>query len=151
MSETNLDDLALAGTLSVGEAITPVSTQVLITKYVETVAFGDMTDVTTTGEVDLALELPIGAVVLRCYATAVVVFAGDTSAAVTVGDGTDVDRYMTGTPDVFSNLANGQDWGIPSGAGYHAAAKTVTVIVTTNADFTSVSAGSLAIEVLYYT
>jgi hypothetical protein len=44
--------------------------------------------------------LPIGATVISSLVTAVVAFVGDTSAALTIGDGTDVDRYNTGTPPV---------------------------------------------------
>jgi len=155
---SNLTDLALSDTLSVTGAttftgaVTMPSTQAAVTKFTETVAFGDFTDGgATVGTIALTNTIPIGAFVVCALCTAITGFAGDTSAVATFGDGTDVDRYNTGTPSVFATAANGIAMGIPSGVQYHVAAKTVTVTVTTNADFTSVSAGSLTIEFYYLT
>ena len=77
-------------------------------------------------------------------------FSGDTSAVMTVGDGSDVDRYNTGTPDVFTTNASGADMGVVSGTAWHDAAATVTVTITSGADFTSVSAGTATIAIFYY-
>lgn len=117
----------------------------------ETVAYSAFTDGgSTSGTYDLTTgTIPAGAFVLGAYLTALTGFTGDTSAVLTVGDGTDVDRYNTGTPSVFTTSATGLDLGVPSGAEYHAAAATVTLTVTSNADFTSVSAGSLTIRIAY--
>jgi len=41
--------------------------------------------------------------------------------------------------------------GIPSGTRYHDTAATVRLTITTNADFTSVSAGSVTVELFYLT
>lgn len=122
-----------------------------VTKLTETVAFGDFTDGGgAAGTYDItAGTIPIGATFLWSALTAVTGFAGDTSAALTIGDGTDADRYNTGTPDVFSDLTNGITVGAPSGVAYHDAAKTITLTVTTNADFTSVAAGSLTLDFFY--
>ena len=152
MGETNLDALVLASTLSVVGEITPVANQVLVEKIAETFSFGDMTQVTTTLTLALTASIPIGATVLRCVLSAPVVgFAGDTSATIQIGDGTDDDRYMTGTPDVFSDIAGGLDLGVVNGVAYHAVAKTPTVIVTTNADASNVTAGTLTVEIYYIT
>ena len=157
MGTTNLDALEVAGALdvtgalAVAGALTTAAIQSVPVKFTETVAFGDMTDVTTTGTIDLTNTIPVGAFVVCALCTAITGFAGDTSAVVTLGDGSDADRYNTGTPDVFSTIANGIALGIPSGVQYHATAATVKVTVTTNADFTSVSAGSLTIEFYYLT
>jgi hypothetical protein len=97
------------------------------------------------------LIIPVGAIVIRCAITAITGFAGDTSAVITIGDGTDVDRYNTGTPDIFTTIAAGIDAGIPSGLGYHAAQKEVKLTVTSAADFTNVSTGSVTIEIYYLT
>ena len=105
----------------------------------------------TTGTYTFTSEIPAGAIVL---ATKIVVgagFAGDTSAVVTVGDGTDVDRYMTGTPDVFTTAASGVECGVPSGDKLVTTANAPVVIVTTAADYTSVSAGSMTVTVYYIT
>ena len=146
MGTTNLDSLELSGDL------TPVSTQAVLQKYTETVGYAAFTDGgSTSGTFDLSVSIPVGAVFLRAVLTALTGFAGDTSAVIIVGDGTDNDRYMTGTPDVFTTIAAGLDLGVPSGVAYHAAAKTPTITITSNADWGSVNAGELTIELYYYT
>jgi len=92
--------------------------------------------------------IPVGAVVTACFLEALVGFSGGT-AVITVGDGSDSDRYMTGTPDVASTLATGLDLGVPSGAKYHAAAKSVTITIAETTDFGTIVAGSLRIVVEY--
>jgi hypothetical protein len=124
-----------------------------LTKLEETVAFGDFTDGgSTVGTYDITVgTVPIGATVLAAAVVAVTGFAGDTSATLTIGDGTDVDRYNTSTVNVFATAAGGVDAGVASGVKYHASAKTVKLTITTNADFTSVSAGSVSVELYYLT
>lgn len=120
------------------------------TKYIEaTIAYTDFTDGgSTAGTYDLTETIPAGAIVQATSLSAITGFAGDTSAVITVGDGSDVDRYNTGTPDVFSTVAV-LDAGAVSGTAFHATAATVTVTVTTAADFTSVSAGSVTVRIYY--
>ena len=77
-------------------------------------------------------------------------FTGDTSATIQVGDGSDVDRYNTGTPDVFTTNASGVDMGSVSGADWHDSTATVTITITSAADFTNVSAGAATISIFYY-
>jgi hypothetical protein len=105
----------------------------------ETFGVADMTDATaTTGTYVLSGTIPVGAYVQRCVATGLTGFAGDTSATIQVGDGTDVDRYTTGTPDVFSDLA-ALDLGAVSGTAIHATAvSTITVTITSDSDFSDV-------------
>ena len=150
---TNLDSLTLdSGVLSV-TAADGVSTVGPIVKLTETVAYSDFTDGgSTAGTYAITVgTIPAGATFLFAAVTAVTGFAGDTSAVLTIGDGTDADRYNTGTPSVFATAANGVAMGSPSGVLYHDAAKTVTLTVTSGSDFTSVSAGSLTIELFYLT
>ena len=158
---TNLTDLAVSGastvggTLDITGALTVGGSSTIggasLAKYSQSFLFSEMTDADATGTLELSTTIPIGAYVLACNCTALVGFTNDTSATVTVGDGSDVDRYMTGTPSVFTTAANGVALGIPSGVPYHAAAKTPTVVITTNADFTSVNAGSMTLEIFYLT
>ncbi len=161
---TNLTDLALSGALTVtgaltanGGIVTGASSGVTsvgpLVKLEETVAYGDFTDGgATVGTYDITVgTIPVGATFLYAALTAIIGFAGDTSAVLSIGDGTDVDRYNTGTADVFSTLAPGVAVGAPSGVLYHDAAKTVTLTITTAADFTSVSAGSVTVELFYLT
>ena len=123
-----------------------------LVKVSETIAYSSFTDGgAASGTKNLATQIPVGARVLGCHLTALTGFTGDTSAVVIIGDGTDTDRYMTGTPSVFTTAANGITLGIPSGIQYHDTAKTVTVTVTSAADFTSVSAGSMTVEYFYLT
>lgn len=56
---------------------------------------------------------------------------------------------MTGTPDVFSTAADGVEAGPPSGSRLLTADNRPTITVTTNADFSSVSAGQLTVAIYY--
>lgn len=115
----------------------------------ETVTRADFTDGgSTSGTYNLKTQIPAGAWVLRTILQDVTGFTGDTSAALIVGDGTDTDRYNTGTPSIFTT-AVAIDMGAPSGTQIHTAAKTVTLTVTSNADFTNVAAGQLTIKIFY--
>ena len=117
----------------------------------QTVTVSEFTDATTTGTLATNIVIPKYAYFLYATVTDVVGFAGDTSAALTIGDGTDVDRYNATTVDVFSTVAQ-VDAGVPSGALVHTAAKTVTLIITSASDFTSVVTdgnGALTVSVYY--
>lgn len=119
------------------------------------VSVADFTDGgSTAGTYVLPFTIPAGSTVLATYVRNVVGFAGDTSATILVGETTtpDTDRYMTSTPSVFATAAN-VAVGVPSGTAYHAAAiSTVTVTVTTAADFTACKtngAGRATIIIFY--
>lgn len=162
-----LDDsgnLDLPGTLDVTGAATfdaavsvasvsGVTTFGPLVKLTETVAYDDFTDGgSAAGTYAFTVgTIPAGATVLCSAITAITGFTGDTSAVITIGDGTDADRYNTGTPSVFATAANGIATGAVSGTAYHAAEKTPTLTVTSNSDFTSVSAGSVTVEIYYLT
>lgn len=103
----------------------------------------------TSGTKTLTQTIPVGAFVLRVKLLNVTGFTGDSSATVTIGDGSDVDRYNNGTPSVFTT-SNAIDGGAPSGTQIHTAAATVTVTVTSGADFTNVSAGQMTVCILYW-
>ena len=123
-----------------------------INKISATVGYAAFTDGgAAVGTYSLTDVIPLGALYLGTAVTAVTGFAGDTSAAMTIGDGTDVDRYNTGTINVFATAADGIASGIPSGSLYHAAQVTPKITITTAADWTSVSAGSVTIEMYYIT
>ncbi len=140
----NIDDdgLSIGGVAATG-----------VFKFSQTVAYDAFTDGGGTSGtfVITAGTIPVGATFLYSAVTAVTGFAGDTSAVLIVGDGTDADRYNTGTPDVFSTVAAGIAMGAPSGVQYHAVVGTITLTVTSAADFTSVSAGSVTVEFYYLT
>lgn len=100
------------------------------------------------GTYQLQSAIPVGAHVLATVVQDVVAFAGNTSAVLVVGDGSDADRYNTGTPSVFA-AANAVDMGVPSGTKAHAAAIFPTLTVTAASDFTAVTGGALTIKVVY--
>jgi hypothetical protein len=157
--DTNVTNLVASGTITAGGVqvadgsfTVGASVAAELVKVTETVGFASFTDGGgASGTKALAVQIPVGARIIGMHITALTGFTGDTSAVVIIGDGTDTDRYMTGTPSVFTTAANGISLGIPSGVLYHDAAKTVTVTVTSNADFTSVSAGSMTVEYFYVT
>jgi hypothetical protein len=102
----------------------------------------------TAGTYQLKQSIPVGAKVLHTLVTDVEAFAGDTSAVLVVGDGTDADRYNTGTPSVFA-AADMVAMGAVSGTAIHAAAADVTLTVTSGSDFGAVTGGALTIRIIY--
>lgn len=116
----------------------------------ETVNRSDFTDGGgAAGTYTMKQTIPAGAIVWKTIIQDVTGFAGDTSAALIVGDGTDTDRYMTSTLNVFSDVA-AIDGGAISGTAIHTTAKTPVLTVTSNADFTNVSAGKLTVKIIFY-
>tara|TARA_R100000234_G_scaffold3291_3_gene2746 strand:- start:4728 stop:5189 length:462 start_codon:yes stop_codon:yes gene_type:complete len=120
-----------------------------IIKLSKTFSYTEMTDGGgTVGSLLWEESIPVGATVLHCAVVNLVKFGGDSSATIRVGDGTDHDRYMTGTPDVFLN-ADALSLGNVSGVAYHATAKQPNILVTSGSDWGAVDSGSATIE-LYY-
>jgi hypothetical protein len=120
--------------------------QAVIGVLSETVTVAQFTDGgATVGTYQMAGSLPAGAIVLATKLGPVVGFAGDTTAALTIGDGSDVDRYNTGTPSVFATAAVGVECGIPSGTKLLTAANRPTLTITSTADFTSVVTNGLGV------
>ena len=113
------------------------------------VVLADFTDgAGAAGTMVLDQPLPIGAYVLNTLVTNVVAFAGDTTCVLTVGDGTDADRYNTGTPTIFAS-ANMVDMGVASGSNIHAAAASVTLTATAGSDWGDVTGGAFSIRIVY--
>lgn len=93
-------------------------------------------------------NIPVGARVVYARCNVDVACTGDTSAVITIGDGSDVDRYMTGTPSVFTT--GDKAMGVPSGIPYHTLAIAPTVYIQSAANFASVNAlGQVTIEIWY--
>jgi hypothetical protein len=115
----------------------------------QTVTYSQFTDGGSTAGTKVLIEtIPLGAFYLRTLVCDVTGFTGNVSATITVGDGSDVDRYNTGTPSVFTTDTS-IDMGAPSGTTYHDAAATVTITITSNSDWGLVTAGSLTIKMFY--
>jgi hypothetical protein len=126
-----------------------------LVRYQQTCAVGSFTDGgSTSGTLVLGLTIPAGARYVQTLSSALVGFAGDTTAVAILGDGSDTDRYNTSTPNFFTTAAAGVDMGAPSGTAFHSAAiSTVTLTVTSSSDFTLVKtngAGSVVITMLYW-
>lgn len=117
-----------------------------IEEYVQRSQFTD--GGAAAGTYQMKSALPIGAQVLASLLTQVTGFTGDTSAVLVIGDGTDVDRYNTGTPSVFTT-ANQIAMGAASGTAVHTAAVFPTLTVTSASDFTNVTAGAFKVRIVY--
>lgn len=103
----------------------------------------------TSGTYNLTQQIPAGAFIEFIKVTVNVAFSGDTTAVLIVGDGSDTDRYNTGTPSIFTT--GHKDMGVPSGTRMHTAAATVTLTVTSSADFTNVNVlGSVTVELFFF-
>lgn len=94
------------------------------------------------GTLVLTPQFPAGAIADVGQLRDVVGWAGDVSAVLTVGDGSDVDRYNTGTPSLFATAAF-VAFGVPSGVRHHTAAQAITATVTSSSDFTLVKTNGL--------
>lgn len=116
----------------------------------ETVSYTDFTDGGgAAGTYTSKLTIPAGALVYKTIIQNVTGFAGDTSAALIVGDGTDTDRYMTSTLNVFGDVA-AIDGGAVSGTAIHTAAKNVVLTITSGSDWGAVTAGTLTFKVIFF-
>lgn len=92
-------------------------------------------------------SIPIGAVVYRTTVQVHTAFTGTTTCVLTVGDGSDVDRYNTGTPSIFT--AGLVDMGAVGGTAFHAAAKNVVLTATEDTDWGDVTQGKLTVRLFY--
>jgi hypothetical protein len=149
----------VAGSLSAADMLALASASLInsqfatpkLTVYQETVLFSQFTDGGgAAGTYSLAHTIPAGAYFLKTLYTGITGFTGDLSAAGILGDGTDTDRYMTGTPSVFTTAAQGVDVGAPSGTAWHTAAKTPVLTVTSGSDWGFVVAGAVTVTLYYY-
>lgn len=116
----------------------------------DTFGTADMTDGgSTTGTFVMTGDVPAKSFGHQAVALNITGWAGDSSCTIQVGDGSDADRYSTGTPSVFSSLVY-LSLGAASGTAAHAAAVTSpTITLTSGSDFTSVvSNGSGEVTVL---
>lgn len=95
--------------------------------------------------------IPAGAVILGTKVLVAAGFAGDSSAAMIIGDGTDTDRYNTSTVDIFTTAATGVQSGVPSGSKLQVAAVSPVLTVTsaTDAGLFIAGAGSVTVSIYY--
>lgn len=113
----------------------------------ETFTYDEFTDGgAAVGTMTFTGSIPVGAVVKQSYVTGVTGFAGDTSAALTIGDGSDADRYNTSTVDVFTTAAH-LSAGAVSGTAWHTAAVQPVLTITAGSDWGAVTAGQLTVTI----
>lgn len=115
------------------------------------VTFSEFTDGGgASGTKDLNATIPAGAWFERSLVSRITGFTGDTSATIIIGvTGGDTDRYMTGTPSVFTTAAQGVDLGAPSGTVWHTAAAVPTILIASGSDWGLVVAGALTAKLFY--
>jgi len=101
-----------------------------------------------TGTLDLNVVIPAGAYYVNTLVTDLDDFVGSAVVTFTIGDGTDADRYNTGTPSLAAD-SDYLDVGVPSGTLLHTAAKTVKVTITDDSAFSDISAGAMTISGFY--
>jgi hypothetical protein len=112
------------------------------------IGFADFTDEEdATGTYTCGFTLPVGYFIERCWLTDVTGFAGDTTATIIVGDGSDTDRLNTGTPSVFTT-ATAIDLGAVSGTQLVATAFKPVLTIEEDSNWGDVAAGELTIKVM---
>src|SRR5690606_13509537 len=99
------------------------------------------------GTLDLDNDIPIGAYFLNSWVRVLTAFVTVSTLTLTIGDGTDPDRYNTGTPSIAST--GYIDMGVASGTRLHTAAKTPKLTATEDSDWGDITAGKLLVR-LYY-
>jgi hypothetical protein len=116
----------------------------------QSLAYGDFTDnEDATGYIDVTTQLPAGALPLGFKAVVTTGFTGDTTATIQVGVATDLDRFSLNTDQSVLAAASVGSLAATDGADGMNAAQTIRVTVTGGADFTSISAGVMTVEVYY--
>jgi hypothetical protein len=116
----------------------------------ESVLFSEFTDGGgAAGTYVMKSKIPVNARVLGCVIIPEIGFTGDTSAAITVGDGSDVDRYNTGTPSVYTTATERTTIaaGLVSGVQLHVAEIFPTITITSGSDWGLVTAGRVYVEI----
>lgn len=119
----------------------------------ETFAVADMTDGgSTAGTFVFTQDIPAQSTVYRTVYRNVTGFAGDSSAATEMGDGTDADRYnVSSDPSLFASAA-AVDGGLPQGVAWNATAVSPTITMTSGTDFSAVvsNGGGVATAYVYF-
>lgn len=119
--------------------------------FAQHIDYSEFTDGgSATGTLVLDAVIPAGAIFKRAYLVNNAEAEGESTLTIQIGDGSDVDRYTTGTPSVAA-AASVLSLGAPSGVVTHTAAvDTVTVTLTEDDDFTDITAWSATV-ILEYT
>lgn len=128
-----------------------------IRKVAQIVDYDDFTDGgSTAGTKVLQKQIPAGSLVIGSKVTVKEGFAGDTTAVMDIGDGSDADLFSYTTHNVFTaarNLMEGCDSAAAGNTGTGivpiSTDTSVTLTVTSGSDFTLVTAGKILVELFY--
>ena len=128
--------------------------QVSVETVRQTVALSDFTDDgAASGHVDLAEQVPAGALVLGVELDVATAFAGGTSPTAQVGDATNTDRFTANGALAVDAVAQvGTEAPDVGGNAYVGSATTVRVTVTdggASPDFTNLTAGQVTVTLAY--
>ena len=126
-----------------GKALTPQAV-VQVVDHSEFVDGG-----ANVGTFALDVDIPKNAEYMHTHVLVPEGFAGNTSATLQVGDGSDMDRYNTGAPSVFADAEDGINMGAPSGQTFHTAAANPVLTITTATDWGLVTAGKLVVVTVF--
>lgn len=120
----------------------------LVSQALKIADFTDNTD--TTGYIDFTTALPANAIPLAWKATVTTGFTGDTTAVMQVGVSGDVDKYSANTAQscLAAATVGSLALAVDAATGF-ATAKTPRVTVTGGADFGSITAGEMTVEIFY--
>lgn len=115
----------------------------------QTISYDDFTDnEDTTGSLTMTDSLPEGAFVIGTKVTVTTGFTGDTTATMTVGKSDGADEFSDGTSiNIYTADVLGDSAEDP--LEFLAADTSVYLKVTGSADFSSISAGEMVVEVFY--
>jgi len=127
-----------------------------IRKVSQDVLYSEFTDgAGTSGTLALRDKIPAGSFVIGSKVNVKTGFTGDTTAVMDIGDGSDADKFSYTTHNVYTaadNLLEHADAGAGGteiGLALVTSEATVTLTVTGGADFTSISAGRLVVDIFY--
>lgn len=126
-----------------------------IRKVAQIVKYSDFTDdgADPNGDLVLDKQIPAGSFVIGTKVTVKTGFTGDTTAVLSVGAAADGDDWSGNTTiNVYTaarNLVASAFLGADSGLQAISTANDVCLTVTGGADFTSITAGEMLVEVFY--
>jgi hypothetical protein len=129
-------------------------------KVAQWVEYSDFTDnASTGGTLVLTPTIPAGSFVFGSKVTVVTGFTGgtNTTAVMDIGDGSDADLFSYTTHNIYTaatNLVEGCDSAAAGNTGTGiapvAAETSITLTATVSADWTTISAGKMLVEVFYF-
>lgn len=137
--------------VSSGKALVEFDTSLQIHCLAETILRADMTDGGgTSGYKDFATSIPAGSLVIGNQFDVRTAFVGDTSAVIDVGISGNTNNFTAlSTVSVFTTGVRGVQGPGATDNTYLGSATAPRVTITSDSDFTNVSAGEVDVRILY--